>query len=152
MSNKTTLQRSIKLGQPVVLTGAPRTGKTELVKEVLDEMGLVQGEDYLVVKGNMSPVMLYMALAAVNETGKLVVVDDLDSDLLNDEDGSRLLKGAMDTTPKVSWLTKSFVKSLIDDKALPKEFDVKCNVLVTTNISRGLQFDALCARSTVIRM
>lgn len=152
MSNKTTLQRSIKLGQPVVITGAPRTGKTELVKEVLDEMGLVQGKDYIVVRPNTSPVALYQALAAVNEPGKLIVIDNLDSDILNDKDSSRLLKGAMDTTPKVSWPTKSFVKSLTEDKSLPKEFDVKCNVLVTTNISRGLQFDALCARSTVIRM
>ena len=152
MSNKTTLQRSIKLGQPVVLTGAPRTGKTSLVKEVLDEMGLVQGEDYVVFKAKTAPVMLYRLLDALNEPGKLVVIDDLDSDFLNDEDGSRLLKGAMDTTPQVSWTRKSDVKSLTGDKVLPKSFNVNCNVLVTTNMSSGLQFDALCARSTVIRM
>lgn len=98
------------------ISGRAGTGKTFNVETALAKEGLVESEDFVVVSGAASVIMIYKTL--FNYNGKTIVFDDCDS-VFKDETGRNILKAALDTKPvrNISYLKRS---SLVYD---PKDFE-----------------------------
>ena len=78
----------------LLITGSPSSGKTYTVLNTLRELGLTEGDDYIVIKGSITDSALYQTL--VEQIDRLTVFDDCDS-VRDSAEGKNLLKGALDT-------------------------------------------------------
>jgi hypothetical protein len=99
------------------ISGRAGTGKTYNVERAMKDEGLVEEDDYILVSGAVSPIMMYKKMYQYKT--KTLVFDDCDS-VFRDENGRNMLKAALDTKPvrKISWLKKS---SMVYD---PKDFEM----------------------------
>lgn len=90
------------------ISGRAGTGKTFNVERALQDEGLIDEEDYILVSGAVSPIMMYKKMYQYRT--KTLVFDDCDS-VFRDENGRNMLKGALDTKSvrKISWLKKSSI-------------------------------------------
>lgn len=100
----------------VMVSGRAGTGKTFSVTKALDDEGLVADDDYIVVSGAVSVIMMYKKMYQYRT--KVLVFDDCDA-VFRDENGRNILKAALDTKKvrRISYLKKS---GLVFD---PKDFE-----------------------------
>ena len=100
------------------ISGRAGTGKTYNVERALKDEGLVEDEDYVLVSGAASVIMMYKKFYQYR-TGTLVF-DDCDA-VFRDENGRNLMKAALDTKPirKISYLKKT--KAVYDPKDVTPE-------------------------------
>lgn len=98
------------------ISGRAGTGKTYNVERAMYDEGLTEDEDWVLVSGAASPIMMFKKFYQYRT--KTLVFDDCDS-VFRDENGRNMLKAALDTKPirKISWLKKS---SAVFD---PKDFE-----------------------------
>jgi len=98
------------------ISGRAGTGKTYNVERAMKDEGLEEDEDWVLVSGAASPIMMFKKFYQYRT--KTLVFDDCDS-VFRDENGRNMLKAALDTKPirKISWLKKS---STVFD---PKDFE-----------------------------
>ncbi len=111
----------------MLLTGQAGVGKTHTVINTLENMGLVEGDDYIVVKGHSSPMGLYMCL--YNNNGKIIVMDDCDS-VWGENTALNILKGALDSYSRrtISW------QSLAADRNnVPDCFEFEGSIIFISN-------------------
>lgn len=101
----------------LMISGRAGTGKTFSVEKGLKDEGLIQDEDYMIVSGAVSVIMMYKKMFQFNN--KTLVFDDCDA-VFRDENGRNILKAALDTkrVRRISYLKKS---SLVFD---PKDFEM----------------------------
>lgn len=101
----------------LLITGMPSAGKTFRVMQKIKELGLKEGDDYIVKKGKITPHSLYRVFIEQIEGG-LAIFDDCDS-VVKYDDAVNMLKGALDTDEvrEVSY----DVKGLLNTGAMPKE-------------------------------
>lgn len=95
------------------ISGRAGTGKTYNVERALKDEGLVEEDDYIIVSGAVSVIMMYIKFYQYrNQT---LVFDDCDA-VFRDENGRNLLKAALDTKKvrRLSYLKKS--ASVFDPK------------------------------------
>ncbi len=79
----------------LLITGAPSTGKTFTVMEVIKKnLKLREGVDYVTKKGKITAKGLYRVL--IEQLHGLAIFDDCDS-VVDDKNGVNMLKGALDT-------------------------------------------------------
>jgi hypothetical protein len=108
------------------------THNTFRVMKTIKELGLKDGEDYIVKKGKITARSLYRVL--IEQISGLAIFDDCDS-VVEDKSGINMLKGALDTDPirEVSY----DVHGLLNTGAMPRE---KRNEIVTamSRILRGV--------------
>lgn len=111
-----------------IISGSGGLGKTHMVRETLEGIGLKKGLDYHVVKGFTSARGLYETL--YNNNGRLTVFDDCDS-ALKDRISASLLKAALDSysVRDISWL----VKSATMDATIPLNFEYDGRIVFLTN-------------------
>lgn len=162
------------LSPSLFIYGGPGTGKTFVVKKTLGEVGLQKNRDFVMVKGKVSTMGLYMTLF-VNRKNKLIVFDDADS-AFGDQDSANILKGALDSDKDrtISWISKGTknVGAMTDaDKAeyqskvdlamasgtadkvkLPSEFDFRGRVIFISNLNESKVDSAILSRSFKIDM
>lgn len=86
--NKSTYIKSL------LITGAPSSGKTFTVMETVKSLGLVEGKDYIVIKGSITDAALYQTF--IEQIDSLTIFDDCDS-VAQSPDGKNMLKNALDT-------------------------------------------------------
>lgn len=100
------------------ISGRAGTGKTYNVEKALKDEGLQEDDDYVIISGAASVIMIYIKMYQFN--GKTLVFDDCDS-VFKDEAGRNLLKAALDTKPvrKISYMKRT---NMLYD---PKEFENK---------------------------
>ena len=100
------------------ISGRAGTGKTYNVERALKDEGLVEDEDYVLVSGAASVIMMYKKFYQYR-TGTLVF-DDCDA-VFRDENGRNLMKAALDTKPirQISYLKKT--KAVYDPKDVTPE-------------------------------
>lgn len=100
----------------LLLTGAPRSGKTHTVIETLKAMGLKEDKDFVVKKGKSSAYDLYTSL--IEQIHGLTVYDDCD-DVIKEDSGINMLKNALDSNPirDVGYN----VKTALNVSVLPRE-------------------------------
>ena len=98
------------------ISGRAGTGKTYNVEKAMQDEGLEEGEDWILVSGAASPIMMFKKFYQFRN--KTLVFDDCDS-VFRDENGRNMLKAALDTKAvrKISWMKKS---SIVFD---PKDFE-----------------------------
>jgi hypothetical protein len=114
------ITRAIAAGAPsmnsLFISGRAGTGKTYNVTKALDDEGLVSDDDYIVVSGAVSTVIMYKKLYQYRN--KVLVFDDCDA-VFRDENGRNILKAALDSKKvrRISYLKKS---SMVFD---PKDYE-----------------------------
>ena len=100
------------------ISGRAGTGKTYNVERALKDEGLVEDQDYVLVSGAASVIMMYKKFYQYR-TGTLVF-DDCDA-VFRDENGRNLMKAALDTKKvrKISYLKKT--KAVYDPRDVDPE-------------------------------
>jgi hypothetical protein len=99
-----------------MVSGRAGTGKTFSVTKALKDEGLIEDDDFIVVSGAVSVIMMYKKMYQYRN--QVLVFDDCDA-VFRDENGRNILKAALDTkkTRRISYLKKS---GLVFD---PKDFE-----------------------------
>jgi len=80
----------------LLITGAPSSGKTFTVMQTIKALGLIEGSDYIVIKGSITDAALYLTF--IEKIDALTIFDDCDS-VAETKDGKNMLKNALDTYP-----------------------------------------------------
>ena len=115
-----------------ILQGPPGLGKSYVVQQALKTANMIENEDYVVIKGHITPMQLYCTLYMFRRKGQVVVLDDCD-DVLTKETGLEVLKAACDTDyRKVTWVSSS--APCVNGSPI-KEFTFNGTVIVCSNIS-----------------
>jgi hypothetical protein len=100
------------------ISGRAGTGKTYNVERAMKDEGLVDEEDYVMVSGAASVIMMYKKFYQYRN--KTLIFDDCDA-VFRDENGRNLMKAALDTKKvrKISYLKKT--KAVYDPKDVSAE-------------------------------
>jgi len=115
----------------LILNGTPGLGKTHVVKEVLNGLGLTNLVDYVIVKGHLTGAKLYQILWKYREKGKVVVLDDCDT-LFAKDLGLTILKAALD--PDVTTVSYETTQvPIFNGKEVPN-FSYEGTLIVCTNV------------------
>lgn len=123
-----------KVHRSVVIYGQSGMGKTHVVTNSLIQHGLVEGEDYVVLRSHTTPLMLYVWLYLMRDENKFVVLDDCDGILAN-ETGLNLLKAATDNSfRQVGWSSSNELFDPTTKDPIPSSFEFNGRVIITTNI------------------
>jgi len=101
----------------LMISGRAGTGKTFSVEKALKDEGLITDDDYIMVSGAVSTIMMFKKMFQYRN--KVLVFDDCDA-VFRDENGRNILKAALDTKKvrRISYLKKS---GLVFD---PKDFEM----------------------------
>ena len=101
----------------LMISGRAGTGKTFSVEKALKDEGLVIDDDFIMVSGAVSTIMMFKKMFQYRT--KVLVFDDCDA-VFRDENGRNILKAALDTKKvrRISYLKKS---GLVYD---PKDFEM----------------------------
>lgn len=122
------------LVRALVVTGPAGVGKSHGVEGILSlqEAGDGKFRKFEIVKGKMSPLMLYSKLHEYREAGDVLVFDDCD-DILQEDTSLNILKAALDSRDvrTINWNTASKFLSTND---LPTSFNYAGAVIFITNI------------------
>ena len=147
--NLENLTRMVGRGiQPsLLITGDPGLGKTFVVKQTLDEMGLTESVDFVHFKGRATAAGMFITL--YENSDKIVVFDDCDS-IFRDDDAVNILKGALDSYEcrKISYITSKPLKDEFGI-SLPRHFEFTGQVIFISNISQSKMDTAIKSRSFV---
>ena len=133
------MTRACKKGdvRAMIVSGPPGVGKSHGVEKVLTKHNLVstlaeRAPRFVVVKGAMSPLGLYMKLFNYSDRDNVVVFDDCDS-VFQDELSLNILKAALDSkkTRKIFWNTDS---RALRAEGIPDQFEFKGSAIFITNL------------------
>lgn len=120
----------------LLIYGAPSSGKTFTVMQVVKALGLQEGVDYVVKKGSITDFAAYRTL--ISNIDGLVIFDDCDS-VVATKVGKNMIKGALDTYP-VRDLSYDNANA-IDTDSMPTE-DRIVFVDAMSRVMRGTATDA----------
>lgn len=131
----------------LVITGGAGMGKTHLVKNTLEGMGLRESYDFVHFKGRATAAGLFITL--YENSDKIIVLDDCDS-VFRDDDAVNILKGALDSydTRKISYITSKALKDEFGTE-VPRHFEFTGRVIFISNISQSRLDEAIRSRSFV---
>jgi hypothetical protein len=115
-----------------ILQGPPGLGKSYVVSQALKSADKIEGEDYIIIKGHVTPLQLYATLYMFRRKGQVVVLDDCD-DIFTKETGLEVLKAATDQDyRKVTWMSSA--TPVINGTPI-KDFVFNGAIIVCSNIS-----------------
>jgi hypothetical protein len=131
----------------LVITGGAGMGKTHLVKNTLEGMGLRESFDFVHFKGRATAAGLFITL--YENSDKIIVLDDCDS-VFRDDDAVNILKGALDSydTRKISYITTKALKDEFGSE-VPRHFEFSGRIIFISNISQSKLDEAIRSRSFV---
>ena len=131
----------------LVITGGAGMGKTHLVKNTLEGMGLRESYDFVHFKGRATAAGLFITL--YENSDKIIVLDDCDS-VFRDDDAVNILKGALDSydTRKISYITTKALKDEFGAE-VPRHFEFSGRIIFISNISQSKLDEAIRSRSFV---
>ena len=129
------------------ISGRAGTGKTYNVERALKDEGLVEDEDYVLVSGAASVIMMYKKFYQYR-TGTLVF-DDCDA-VFRDENGRNLMKAALDTKAvrKISYLKRTSQVydpkdvtpeeefNMLENGIVPNTFEFAGRVIFISNLAK----------------
>ena len=133
------MTRACKKGdvRAMIVSGPPGVGKSHGVEKVLAKHDMITTlantqPKYVIVKGAMSPLGLYMKLYNYSAKDNVVVFDDCDS-IFQDELSLNILKAALDSkkTRKIFWNTDS---RALRSEGIPDQFEFKGSAVFITNL------------------
>jgi hypothetical protein len=148
-TNLKNLTRMVGKGiQPsLVVTGMAGMGKTHIVKDTLQQLGLRESFEFVHFKGRATAAGLYITL--YDNSDKIVILDDCDS-VFKDDDAVNILKGALDSydTRYISYITSRELKDSYGN-AVPKQFNFTGRVIFISNFEQSRIDEAIKSRSFV---
>jgi hypothetical protein len=148
-TNLRNLTRMVGKGiQPsLVVTGMAGMGKTHVVKDTLQQLGLRESFEFVHFKGRATAAGLYITL--YENSDKIVILDDCDS-VFKDDDAVNILKGALDSydTRYISYITSRELKDSYGN-AVPKQFNFTGRVIFISNYEQSRIDEAIKSRSFV---
>ena len=133
------MTRACKKGdvRAMIVSGPPGVGKSHGVEKVLAKHDMITTlantqPKFVIVKGAMSPLGLYMKLYNYSAKDNVVVFDDCDS-IFQDELSLNILKAALDSkkTRKIFWNTDS---RALRSEGIPDQFEFKGSAVFITNL------------------
>lgn len=135
----------------VIVSGPPGVGKSYGVAERLKRANLftaIQNKPprYDIVKGSVTPIVLYTMLYYYRNVGEVLVFDDCDS-ILHDEATLNMLKAALDSgkSRRITWNRRS---SFLRDEGIPDHFDFKGSIIFISN----LKFDKVQSKNLQLHL
>ena len=131
----------------LVITGSAGTGKTHLVKQTLNDMGLEESNHFVHFKGRATAAGLFVTL--YENCDKIVVLDDCDS-VFKDPDAVNMLKAALDSydTRNISYITSKPLKDQFGTH-LPRSFEFTGKIIFISNLDQSTLDEAIRSRSFV---
>ena len=148
-NNLRNLTRMVGKGlQPsLVVTGMAGMGKTHIVKETLEQLGLKESNEFVHFKGRATAAGLYITL--YENSDKIIILDDCDS-VFKDDDAVNILKGALDSydTRRISYITSRELKDTYLNP-VPRQFDFTGKVIFISNFEQSKIDEAIKSRSFV---
>ena len=148
-NNLRNLTRMVGKGiQPsLVVTGMAGMGKTHIVKDTLQQLGLRESFEFVHYKGRATAAGLYITL--YENSDKIVILDDCDS-VFKDDDAVNILKGALDSydTRYISYITSKELKDSYGN-AVPRQFNFTGRVIFISNYEQSRIDEAIKSRSFV---
>jgi hypothetical protein len=133
----------------LMISGRAGTGKTFSVEKALKDEGLVEDDDYIIVSGAVSTIMMFKKMFQYRN--KVLVFDDCDA-VFRDENGRNILKAALDTKKvrRISYLKKSGLVfdpkdfemdpegefNMIENGMVPAYFDFAGRVIFISNLAK----------------
>jgi DNA-binding NarL/FixJ family response regulator len=133
------LTSAVKKGhiRGMIVSGPPGVGKSSGIEEVVQKHNMFDtvGERFQsckIIRGTISPVILYQKLYEYKDKNNLIVFDDTDS-VLKDEEGINIIKAALDSGER---RTLSYHKDsrILRDAGIPNEFDFEGGAIFLTNL------------------
>lgn len=117
----------------LIVSGTTGVGKSYTVVNSLLKQGLIEDVDFVLIKGHITPINLYITFYNYRAPGNVIVLDDSDS-ILFDEIGLNLLKNALDTeiSRRISWASDALERKELD---IPKSFIFEGSVIFLSNIN-----------------
>lgn len=121
----------------LVVSGAPGVGKSFGVEKCLTELNVMnymadKKPTFDIVKGTITPIMLFIKLYAFSNADQILVFDDCDS-VFFDGDALNMLKAALDTG-KRRYLSYNSDSRLLAAEGIPNHFEFKGSVIFITNL------------------
>jgi hypothetical protein len=114
-----------------ILSGPPGLGKSYSVVQTLKSSGLVESQDYIILKGHISNSQLFAIFYLYRQKGKFVILDDCD-DPLNNEIGLGIVKSATDPdSGLVCWHSPAGIS--INGQVV-REFHFKGTMIICSNL------------------
>jgi hypothetical protein len=131
----------------LIVNGPPGVGKTHSVKAYLDIH--IGSENYKLMNGHCTLLSLYAKLYDFRDSGKVVVLDDVDS-VFSKTDGLNILKAAMDTTNQrvIHWESPTHLLTTME---VPKSFEYNGSVILISNIGFGGVANKLAAHLNALK-
>ena len=133
----------------LMISGRAGTGKTYSVEKALADEGLIIDDDYIMVSGAVSTIMMFKKMFQYRT--KVLVFDDCDA-VFRDENGRNILKAALDTKKvrRISYLKKSGLVfdpkdyemdpegefNMIENGMVPAYFDFAGRVIFISNLAK----------------
>lgn len=133
----------------LMISGRAGTGKTYSVEKALADEGLVIDDDFIMVSGAVSTIMMFKKMFQYRT--KVLVFDDCDA-VFRDENGRNILKAALDTKKvrRISYLKKSGLVfdpkdfemdpegefNMIENGMVPAYFDFAGRVIFISNLAK----------------
>lgn len=137
-----------RISPSMVVTGDPGLGKTYNVIRTLKAQGLVEGTDFVHVKGRATAAGMFITL--FENADKMIIFDDCDS-VFRDTDAVNILKGALDSYDRriISWMAAKPLKDS-DGEPLPRSFEFRGQIIFISNVPIANVDSAIRSRSFVI--
>ena len=153
-----TIQVARGKSNSLIITGDPGVGKTRVVRDTLESLGMQKDSDYYFVTGTATTAGLYELL--FKNRSRLLIFDDCDA-VFKDPESVNILKGALDTydVREISKLTKgnTFDSARMSDEEieeesstsgkLPNKFDFIGHIIFISNLPEDKFDKALLSRS-----
>jgi hypothetical protein len=119
----------------LIVSGAPGIGKSYDVEQVLrgHRRDLEDDPRYEVIKGVLTPLMLFQKLFHHRGKDHVLVLDDCDK-VFKSEDSANILKAVLDTTKRrtVQWLSS---RSDLEVAGVDQKFDFNGSIIFMTNVN-----------------
>lgn len=130
----------------LIVNGPPGVGKTHSVKTYLEKYN--KG-NYHLLNSHCTLLALYGKLYDFRDTGKVLVLDDVDS-IFSKVEGLNILKAAMDTTSQreIHWDSPSH---MLTTMGVPKSFEFNGSVVLISNLGFGGGNGKLVAHLTALK-
>lgn len=115
----------------IIVTGSPGIGKSFSVIKQLENLGKIEGTDFIVVKGHITSINLYRLMYEFKDSGKIIIIDDADS-ILFDENALNILKSGLDSDKnrRISWMSDA-----LKNEDVPKTFIYEGSIIFLSNIN-----------------
>ena len=120
------------------ISGRAGTGKTFNVERAMKDEGLVDEEDYVMIAGAASVIMMYKKFYQYRT--KTLIFDDCDA-VFRDENGRNLMKAALDTKKvrKISYLKKT--TAVFDPKDFEMDPEGEFNAIENGIVPNSFEFE-----------